>query len=97
METQMTNFASLRGDKESEAQNYEIVCKKDMEIGLEICRSYYTGGYNGEDKKSETIMMETQMTNFASSRDSGGGGDSRGDMLGGSLGGDTYRYRGEQL
>jgi hypothetical protein len=72
MISQMTNLASIRGDKESEPQNYEIVCKENMEIGLEICRSYYVEGYNREDEKSEVITMISQMTNLASYR---GGGE----------------------
>lgn len=87
MSLQSINLASIRGDKESEPQNYEIVCKEDIKIGLEICRSYYVEGYNREDEKSEVIMMSPQSINLASSRGGGGGGDISG-YISGDISGD---------
>ena len=49
--------ASRRGGKDVVLRNYETICTKVIELGIEICRSYYVGGSDPLWQKAEDIYL----------------------------------------
>jgi len=73
-----------RRDRDVVSRNYETVCTKIMELGIEICRSYYVGGSDPLREKAEDIYFDSRRF-IKIGGDIRGGGQLRGDSIGGDI------------